>query len=69
MQGGKAYFRLVWEHYPNEYQKLAEKEEQWGYTVFEGVSLKELEKIFQNEKEWEDMQLELSDFIPCECWT
>jgi len=68
-RGGKGYFRLVWEHYPKEYWKLAEKEEQYGYTVFKDISLKELAEKFQNDKEWEDSQLNLSDFIPCECWT
>lgn len=68
-KGGKEYFRRVWENYPEQYFKMAEKEEQWGYTVFKDVSLRELEKIFQNDREWEDMQLNLSDFIPCECWS
>lgn len=68
-KGGKAYFRQVWKNYPELYYRMADKEEQWGYTVFENVSLKELEKIFQNDKEWEDMQLNLSDFIPCDCWS
>lgn len=68
VKGGKAYFRLVWEHYPGEYQKMAEKEEKYGYTVFKGISLKELADKFEAEKEWEDMQMNLSDFIPCDCW-
>lgn len=66
VKGGKAYFRRVWEHYPKEYQKLAEKEVKYGHTVFKGVSLKELADKFKADKEWKDMQLNLSSFIPCE---
>ena len=41
-----------------------------GYReVFRDISLEELEKRFINDKEWEDMQMNLSDFIPCDCWT
>lgn len=68
-KGGKDYWYAVWKNYPDQYHKAAEKEEEIGYTVFRDVSLKELEKKFQNNKEWEDMQMNLSDFIPCDCWT
>ena len=68
-KGGKAYFRQIWEHFPAEYQKAAEYEEKYGYTVFKDCSLKGLAERFQNDKNWEDAQLKLSDFIPCECWT
>lgn len=68
-KGGKDYWRAVWANYPEQYQRAAEAEEKYGYTVFSDVSLKELEKNFQNDKEWEDMQLSLSDVIPCDCWT
>lgn len=67
-KGGKSYFYDVYKNYPKEYWKAAEKEEQTGYTVFKDISLKELALKFQNEMEWEDMQLTLKDFIPCECW-
>ena len=46
-----------------------EKEKEVGYTVFRDISLEELEKKFINDKQWEDMQMNLSDFIPCDCWT
>lgn len=68
-KGGKAYFRIVLENYPKEYWRMSEKEEQYGYTVFKDISLKELADKFKNDKEWEDMQINLSDFIPCDCWT
>lgn len=68
-KGGKDYWYAVWKEYPEEYHRAAEKEEQVGYTVFRDMSLIELEKKFQNDKEWEDMQISLWDFIPCECWT
>ena len=68
-KGGKKYFKQVWEHDRDKYYKLAEYEEKYGYTVFKDASLFQLEKRFQDDKDWEDMQFELSDFYPCECWT
>lgn len=71
-KGGKEYFRAVWENYPQKYRKAAELEEKYVYTVFKKYSLYELEKIFQNDEEWKNMQYELQfdeDNIPCECWT
>ena len=68
-KGGKEYFRAVWKNYPEQYQKAVEAEERCGYTVFKDKSLKELAEVFQNDKEWDDSQMNLSDFIPCECWT
>ena len=67
-KGGKAYFKLVWQNYPERFEKMAQKEEQYGYTVFKDISLKDLGKRFQNDKEWEDAQMDLSEFIPCDCW-
>lgn len=67
-KGGKQYFYEVWKNYPDKYKMAAEKEEQIGYTVFRDVSLKELENRFKNEKEWEELQYQIADFIPCECW-
>lgn len=69
VKGGKKYFKQVWEHDRDKYYKLAEYEEKYGYTVFKDASLFQLEKRFQDDKDWEDMQFELSDFYPCECWT
>lgn len=66
-KGGKAHWYEVWKNYPEEYQKAVRKEEEIGYTVFKDHSLKELETKFRNNKEWEDMQLSLWDYIPCEC--
>lgn len=68
-KGGKKYFEQVWKYNKEAFDRLAQKEEQYGYTVFKDISLKELSQKFQNEKTWNDMQLELSDFYPCECWT
>ena len=68
-KGGKEYFHAVWKNYTDEYHKAMEKEKEVGYTVFRDISLEELEKRFINDKEWEDMQMNLSDFIPCDCWT
>lgn len=68
-KGGKDYWYAVWKSYPEQYHRAAKEEEKLGYTVFRDISLKELEKKFQNDKEWEDMQMNLSDFIPCDCWT
>lgn len=68
-KGGKEYFRAVWKNYPEQYQRAVKAEEKFGYTVFKDKSLKDLERIFQNDKEWDESQIDLSDFIPCECWT
>ena len=68
-KGEKEYLHTVWKTEPDEYHKAMEKEKEVGYTVFRDISLEELEKRFINDKEWEDMQMNLSDFIPCDCWT
>lgn len=67
-KGGQNYFYQVYKNYPDKFHRAMEMEEITGYTVFNGISLKELEEKFKNEKEWESMQMNLSDFIPCECW-
>ena len=67
--GGKGYFYDVWKNYPEEYYRAMQKEKEVGYTVFKDVSLEELEQKFISDKEWEDAQMSLEDFIPCECWT
>jgi hypothetical protein len=68
-KGGKEYFKAVYFNYPEQYQKAVEKEEQTGYTVFKDISLKDLAVIFENDKQWNDAQYQMADFIPCECWT
>lgn len=68
-KAGKHDWRIYWERYPEKYWKASEYEKRYGYTVFKDCSLKELAERFQNDKEWDDMQLNLSDFIPCDCWT
>lgn len=68
-KGGKEYFRVVYLNYPERYQMAVEREEKYGYTVFKDISLRQLADRFQNDKEWDEMQLRLSDFIPCDCWT
>lgn len=67
-KGGKGYFYEVYKNYPKQYEKAAGMEEKTGYTVFKDCSLKELGEKFKNDKEWDDMQMNLSDFIPCDCW-
>lgn len=67
-KGGKKYFYDVYKNYPNEYEKAMKKEEEVGYTVFKDVSLKELQMKFENDKQWEENQMTLNDFIPCDCW-
>ena len=56
-------------HQPGENHRAMQKEKEVGYTVFKDVSLEELEQKFISDKEWEDAQMSLEDFIPCECWT
>ena len=67
-KGGKKYFYDVYKNYPNEYEKAMKKEEEVGYTVFKDISLKELKMKFENDKQWEENQMTLNDFIPCDCW-
>ncbi len=67
-KGGKSYFYDVYKNYPEKYWKSAEMEEKTGYTVFKECSLRELGERFRNSKEWEESQLTLQDFIPCDCW-
>lgn len=38
----KAYWKLVWEHYPDRYQMAIEMEEYTGHTHFKKISLREL---------------------------
>ena len=68
-KGGKSYFYVVWKHYPEQYHKAAEAERKVGYTIFKDMSLDELEQKFIQDKQYEDMQLSITDFMPCECWT
>lgn len=68
-KAGKKSWKIYWEKYPDAYKMAIEHEEKYGYTVFKEYSLKELANKFQNDKEWEEMQLSLEDWIPCECWT
>lgn len=67
-KGGKEYFRAIWKNYPEQYEKACKKEEEVGYTVFRDISLSDLAKKFQNDKEWDESQLQIADFVPCECW-
>lgn len=68
-KAGKASWRVYWEHYHKEFVKAMEYEEKLGYTVFKDKSLRELEEIWKNDKEWMEKQCSLEDMIPCECWT
>ncbi len=67
-KGGKGYFYDVYKNYPEAFQKAKEKEKEVGYTIFKDISLEELERQFANDKQWEEMQMTLKDFIPCDCW-
>lgn len=68
-KAGKKSWRVYWEYNRKEFNKAKELEKKIGHTVFKNISLEELEKIFKNDKEWEDMQLSFSldDLLPCEC--
>lgn len=67
-KGGKEYFKAIWRYYPNEYERAAVKEEETGHKVFKDISLRELAERFKNDKEWNDSQFQIADFLPCECW-
>lgn len=67
-KGGKKYFYDVYKNYPEQFKKAQEKENAVGYTVFKDTSLEKLGEKFENNKKWEEQQMELKDFIPCDCW-
>ena len=48
----KKYWRLVYEHYPERYQKAVEAEEKSkkGYTHFKNISLRQLAENWENEQ-------------------
>lgn len=68
-KAGKASWKVYWEHNKEAFDKAKELEKEMGHTVFKDISLTELEKVFENDKAWEDMQynLPLEEFLPCEC--
>lgn len=68
-KAGKATWRIYWEKYPEQFKKAMEYEDKIGYTVFKDKSLRELDEIWTNDKEWKESQCSLEDMIPCECWT
>mgnify|MGYP001491154618 CR=1 FL=1 len=57
----KDYWRLVWQHYPERYQKAIEMEEYTGHTHFKDVSLKELAK------QWEAISM-AKTCVMCAYW-
>ena len=57
-KGGKEYFRDVWEYYPDEYFKLAKREQEIGYTVFKDHSLYEMAVMFKADT-WKDTEIVL----------
>ena len=66
-KAGKGSWRIYWEKYPDRFQAAVEHEKKYGDTVFKDYSLEELAAQFQNEKEWDEMQYSLWDYVPCEC--
>ncbi len=69
-KAGIKEWRNYWLYYNKEFEKAKEYEEKIGHTVFKNISLKELEDKWKNEKEWEEMQVnmfEMMDNIPCTC--
>lgn len=68
-KAGKATWHVYWEKYHEAFVKAMEYEDKIGYTVFKDKSLRELDEIWKNDKEWKERQYSLEDMIPCECWT
>lgn len=68
-KAGKATWKIYWEKYPEQFKKAMEYEDKIGYTVFKDKSLRALDEIWTNDKEWKESQCSLADMIPCECWT
>lgn len=68
-KAGKASWKVYWKNHPEEFFKAAGYEEKIGHTVFKDKSLMEMADIWQNDKEWDEAQITLEDFIPCDCWS
>lgn len=69
-KAGMKEWRNYWLYYPDKFQKAVEYEKKIGYTVFKNLSLPELVKKWEDEREWEKMQVsmfEMMDNIPCTC--
>jgi 3'-phosphoadenosine 5'-phosphosulfate sulfotransferase (PAPS reductase)/FAD synthetase len=67
-KAGKDSWRIYWSKYPEQFNLAVKYEEKIGHTVFKDKSLKELADIWENDKEWNDSQINFNDIIPCDCW-
>ena len=67
-KGGKNYFYQVYKFYPDKFKRAQDAEKKTGYTVFKDITLEELGKRFESDKEWEESQFQIADFIPCDCY-
>jgi hypothetical protein len=63
-KGGMKHFHLVYKHYPEEFEKAAVREEMYGHTALKGISLRELQKQWD-----ENVQIEFDteETRPCMC--
>ena len=66
-KGGQKHFYDVWKYYPDRFWMAASKEEQWGYTVFEGISLGELAKSWELLGDQVVLTFKDVDTRPCLC--
>jgi hypothetical protein len=64
-KGGKGYFVEIVKSYPQYYERAAKLEETTGYTVFQDITLRQL----QERAEAEQLQLSIDDYntLPCMC--
>lgn len=65
-KAGKGNWYKVWKYYPEQFYRAAAAERQASNTVFDGITLDELDEIWKNQPE----QTELFDEyegIPCMC--
>lgn len=73
-KAGQADFKLYWQFYPEAFAKAIEYEKLIGHTVFKDsksrpVLLETLAGYWQNNKEFDDMQCNMWDDTPCQCWS
>lgn len=63
-KGGKEHFFKVWKHYPDKFEMAAWREEKYEHTVFDDITLRELQAIWER---GEQIEFDTEDMRPCMC--
>lgn len=66
-KAGKGSWKVYWKTYPEQFEKAAQYEEEIGYTVFKGETLRQLAEKWREESEEDALQVSFAE-LPCECW-